>query len=193
MKKIFLLLFLLLLSLSFSNQVWAQNVEPDLGIDTAQIGGQLQAAAGEKGADFGQAEDPRMLAVNIIKIALSLLGTIFLVNIFYAGFIWMTAGGDEEKIKTSQKTIKYAVVGTLIVLGSYSIALFIQNALFEAQNLESSAGGGFFKVQWGVEEEMSDYYPDRDPLGGSAFVPGYESVWGPEGSTAPDDMWDFGE
>lgn len=186
MKKIFLLL--LLIDLSFTLPVFAQTTDEDLGIDTSQIGGQLQAVAGEKGADFGQAEDPRMLVVNIIKIALALLGMIFLVYIFYAGFVWMTAGGDEEKIKSAQKTIKHAVIGTLIVLSSYSITLFVQRYLYEAQNLEPFEGGGFFQAQWGVKEETTKYYPDQDPLGGDAFVPGYDSVWG---TTGEKQEWGF--
>ena len=182
-------IFLILLGLFFAGLVLATGD----GIDTGEIGSQLQAVAGERGASFGQAEDPRMIVVNIIRIALSLLGTIFLVYIFYSGFIWMTAGGDEEKIKSAQKTIKYAVIGTLIVLSSYSITIFVQDALFEAQNIDSPGGGGFFQAEWGVKKDMTDYYPPTDPLGESVVVPGYESVWGPEGSVAPDDMWDFGE
>jgi len=187
MKKIFFIAFLILLSSFFTYPVLAEDPivgdAPEISIKAGEIDQQLKAVAGEQGADFGKAEDPRMVVVNIIKVALSGLGILFLVYIFYAGFRWMTAGGDEEKIKSAQKTIKYAVIGTLIVLSSYSIALFVQKKIYEAQSLEPSKGGWFFEVEFGVEEEMTQYYPDQDPMGGSAFVPGYESVWGPSGAT----------
>jgi len=101
----------------------------------------------------------------------------FLVYTFYAGFIWMTAGGEEEKIKTAQKTMKYAVIGTLIVLCSYSIAILVQNYLYEAQSMTQSTGGWYVDIDLNLENETSDHYPNRDPLGRSATIPGYETVW----------------
>jgi len=171
MKKIFIIA-LILLGLSFSRQALAE-----IPIEAGELNAQLQAAAGEQGAAFGEASDPRMVIVNIIKIALSFLGMSFLVYTFYAGFIWMTAGGEEEKIKTAQKTMKYAVIGTLIVLCSYSIAILVQNYLYEAQSMTQSTGGWYVDIDLNLENETSDHYPNRDPLGRSATIPGYETVW----------------
>ncbi len=178
-KKIifFGLLGLSLVFLSMS-PVFAQD---DGGLETGEVSAQLQAIAGEQGAAFGEAEDPRMLVADIINIALSLLGVFFLSYTFYAGFVWMLSGGDEEKIKKSQKTIKFAIIGFVIVLLSYSIAIFIEAKMNIVNRTTPFGGGGFFQVEWGTQKEASDYYPGRDPLGESAFVPGYESVWGPSG------------
>jgi len=61
----------------------------------------------------------------IINVGLSLLGVIFVVLIIYAGFNWMTAGGDESKIETAKKTLSRAIIGLIIVAGSYSIWNFV--------------------------------------------------------------------
>lgn len=61
----------------------------------------------------------------IISIVLSLLGVVFMVFMIYAGFNWMTAGGDEEQITKSRNTIKAAIIGLLIVVAAYALSVFI--------------------------------------------------------------------
>ena len=82
---------------------------------------QLEAAGESKGAGFDGANDPRNIVVSIIKIALGFLGTLFLVLIIYAGFLWMTAGGEEEKAGKAKKLIFNGVIGLAIILAAYSI------------------------------------------------------------------------
>lgn len=74
-----------------------------------------------KGSETGLSEIIGM----IINVGLSLLGVIFVVLIIYAGFNWMTAGGDESKIETAKKTLSRAIIGLIIVAGSYSIWNFV--------------------------------------------------------------------
>ncbi len=40
-----------------------------------------------------------------------ILIAVAVVMIVYAGITWMTAAGDEEKMKTSRRTLLYALVG----------------------------------------------------------------------------------
>ncbi len=61
----------------------------------------------------------------IIKIALGMIGTIFLVLTVYAGFLWMTASGNEEQVKKATRILTTAVIGIVIVLASYSITYFV--------------------------------------------------------------------
>ena len=42
--------------------------------------------------------DPRIIASRIINVVLGILGTIATVLIFYAGFLWMTAAGNDDDI-----------------------------------------------------------------------------------------------
>ena len=47
--------------------------------------------------------------------------TIMLILIIYGGYMWMTAGGNEESVKKGQKYIVWAVIGYLIIAASYLI------------------------------------------------------------------------
>ncbi len=65
----------------------------------------------------------------IINVALGLLGMIFIILILVAGFNWMTAAGEEEKIKKAGATIRQAVIGLLIVISAFAIWSFINTML----------------------------------------------------------------
>lgn len=68
----------------------------------------------------------------LISVFLTLLGIIFLILILYAGFLWMTAGGEEEKTEKAKDIMIRAVVGLIIILAAYSISSFVITALQEA-------------------------------------------------------------
>jgi len=64
-----------------------------------------------------------------VKGALSMVGVVFLVLMVYAGYLWMTARGEEETIKKAQKIIISSIIGLVIVLASYSITNFVVLAI----------------------------------------------------------------
>ncbi len=66
-----------------------------------------------------------VMAGTIIQAFLSLLGIIFIILILYAGYNWMTAGGDEEKIRKAKDTLWRAIIGLIITVGAYAIWNFI--------------------------------------------------------------------
>ena len=68
----------------------------------------------------------------IIEVALGLLAIIFVVLLVIAGFNWMTAGGNEEKIDKAKQTITRAIIGLAIIIAAYSITYFVFNALNNA-------------------------------------------------------------
>ena len=76
--------------------------------------------------------DPRDVIARVIKIVLGFLGTIAVVLIIVAGFQWMTAAGNEDKVKKAQKIMTAAVIGLVIVLMAYALSTFIINAVIEA-------------------------------------------------------------
>src|SRR3989344_2064168 len=57
----------------------------------------------------------------IIKTFLSLLGLIFMSYLIYAGFLWMTASGDEEKLRKAKAIIRGSIIGLIVALSSYII------------------------------------------------------------------------
>jgi len=84
------------------------------------------------------------IIATIIQAGLGLLATIFIVLMVIAGFQWMTASGNEEKVKKATGMIKTAVIGLVIVLAAYAITYFIFNFLpFSGGSISSgSANGG---------------------------------------------------
>lgn len=66
---------------------------------------------------------------NIISIALSLLGVIFVILTVYGGFLYMTARGNEEQTKKGQAIIVQALIGLIIVLTAYAISYFAFKSL----------------------------------------------------------------
>lgn len=74
----------------------------------------------------------------IISVVLGLLGVVFLLLLIYSGITWMTAGGDEDKIKRAKKILINATIGIVITFSAYAIASFILNAIGDA----TGAGGG---------------------------------------------------
>ncbi|MFA7654274.1 MAG: pilin [Candidatus Magasanikbacteria bacterium] len=87
--------------------------------------GHLQAGAGEDGAGLPAPQDPRQVAATIIRSALGILGILFLGLIIYAGFLWMTAGGNEENVKKAKGYIFNAIIGLIIIFSAYSITFFV--------------------------------------------------------------------
>jgi hypothetical protein len=76
----------------------------------------------------------------IIKFVLSLVGTIFLVLMIYAGILWMTARGAEEQITTSKNIIRAAIIGLAITLSAYAITVFVGSRLTGAGGDSTAAG-----------------------------------------------------
>lgn len=76
--------------------------------------------------------DPRAIAARIINVSLGLLGVIALGLIIYAGFLWMTSGGEEDKISKAKKLLVSAAIGLGIILSSWAIASFVLDRLSDA-------------------------------------------------------------
>ena len=65
----------------------------------------------------------------VIEAFLSLLGIIFLILIIWAGWRWMTAQGDEQKVTQAKDTIQRAIIGLIITISAYSITYFVLSRL----------------------------------------------------------------
>lgn len=76
--------------------------------------------------------DIRIIIANIIKAALGLLGILALGLMLYAGYEWMTSGGNDEQIGTAKKILINATIGLVIILSAYSIVAFVMTKLVEA-------------------------------------------------------------
>jgi len=90
-----------------------------------------QAGNIQTGTGLGN-EDPRVMASAVINILLGFLGIIAVLLILLGGFKWMTAAGDEGKVDEAKKIIAAGVIGLVVVLSAYGIALFVIDRLYTA-------------------------------------------------------------
>lgn len=102
---------------------------------------QLKTAGNTAGINTNNAssKDVRILAATFIRYALSFVGIIFLGMSVYAGFLWMTAMGEEDKISTAKKLLTNGVIGLAIILSAYAITTYIITSLVSATTSKTSA------------------------------------------------------
>lgn len=74
-------------------------------------------------------QDPATIVFTIVNTALIFLGTITLILVIVAGFLWLTAAGEEEKIKKAKDIMRGATLGLVVVLGSYGLAQYLFTAI----------------------------------------------------------------
>jgi hypothetical protein len=114
------ILILLVIALS----LFILPIEPAHALDTG-------VNAVNNSIKLGQ-EDPRTVVGRIINIAIMFLGVIAVGIIIVAGFKWMMAGGEEEKINDAKNLLKNGVIGLIIVLSSWGIATFILERIMDS-------------------------------------------------------------
>ena len=86
----------------------------------------LDQAAQQAGATSGERPVTAVEIIgDIIKVVLGFVGVIFLALVIYGGFTWMTAGGNEEKVKTATDLMTKAAIGLAIILSAYLLANFV--------------------------------------------------------------------
>lgn len=100
----------------------------------AQLAGaQIDVGVNEINSDIVlSASDPRAIAARVINIVMLVLGVLAVGLIIYAGFLWMTAGGEEDKIDQAKRILKNGVIGLAIILSAWGIASFILSRLISA-------------------------------------------------------------
>ncbi len=64
-------------------------------------------------------------AGNLISVFLGLLGVIFVILMIYAGYNWMTAAGNVEKVEKAGRIMRASVIGLLITGAVYAMWIFL--------------------------------------------------------------------
>lgn len=78
---------------------------------------------------IGQNVSLRQYILNVLNFVLSFLGLIAVAALIYAGFLYVTSGGDDSANEKSKKILIYAVIGILLILASFAIVnTVIRNA-----------------------------------------------------------------
>lgn len=74
-------------------------------------------------------EDPKIsgtitVFTKIINYINGFLGLVIVILVLYAGFLVLTSGGDDEKMKKAKNIVKYIVIGVLLLVTSYILFRF---------------------------------------------------------------------
>ncbi|MFA6993346.1 MAG: hypothetical protein WC268_01975 [Patescibacteria group bacterium] len=112
--------------------------------------------------------DIRVIVARIIQVALGVVGLLSVGMIIYAGWLWMTSGGEEDKISEAKKTMLNWAIGLIIIFLAFAIVTFIFQMLgvqmdgfiFSERPGTNSFGTG--ALGNGIIES---HYPARDAVG----------------------------
>ncbi len=77
-------------------------------------------------------EDPRTIVSSVVSVLLGFLGILAVLIILFAGFKWMTAGGNDDNVASAKKMMTAGVIGLVIVLASFGLSQFVIEALYDA-------------------------------------------------------------
>lgn len=129
-----LAMFLLAVSFAFSFSTAALATAPSGDSNDLFGGNSLRADLENNSGLPSNVKDPRMVASRVIQVALGFLGIIAVIIILYAGFTWMIAGGNEEKVGEAKKMLTAGLIGLVIILSAYALASFVIDQIYNATN-----------------------------------------------------------
>ncbi len=130
------------------------------------------------GINYGTAiglgtRDIRETIARIIKIVLGILGIIVTLIIIYGGWMWMTAGGNVQRVDTAKKILMNGVIGLLIIVLAYAITVWIFNIILQGTQ-GSDGGGGCTTGETSADGCYSCVPPGVWSWNGSCTLPGSE-------------------
>ena len=115
------------------------------GIDTVLAQADAFGLQEIQDSDIGLGSDRSIqeIVARIINVFLGLLGIIALVLIVYGGFVYMTAGGAEDRVARAKQILVNATIGLVIIMSAWAITRFVISKLSEATgNGEVNFGEG---------------------------------------------------
>ncbi len=74
-------------------------------------------------------ENVQDLIGQVINAILGVVGSLALLMFVYGGLTWMTAAGNEEKIKKGKGILMWATIGLVVIFTSYAVLRFIISVL----------------------------------------------------------------
>lgn len=118
------------MSFAITTTAMAQDIEEPTPNKPINLTERVIRVGGETGFS-NLAPNIGQTAGNIIRALLTLLGVVFMIYIIYAGSLWLTARGDEEKITKSKDIIRGSIIGLIIVMSAYAITAFVLDAVIK--------------------------------------------------------------
>jgi type II secretory pathway component PulF len=69
------------------------------------------------------------LLLNILNFLLQIFGIIAIIALAISGIIYLTAYGDEDRIKLAKKSVTYSIIGTIVALSGMVVIKTISGLL----------------------------------------------------------------
>lgn len=100
--------------------------EGQVNYNNADVNKQTSAFTGSQGADLGRVKDVRIVIASLVQKFLVVLGTLFLIYMFYGGYLFLTSAGIEDRVEKGKSVLRNAIIGLIIILFSYAATWFIK-------------------------------------------------------------------
>lgn len=132
---------------------------------------QQQVQQTAQAAGVGGTTDLVQIIGRLINIFLGFLGVILLVLLLYAGFLWMTAGGNPEQVEKAKLYIRNAIIGLVIIASAFAITRFVLGLFEGAITGGGIVGGGGIPGGFASSAGslgggiLESHYPPRDATG----------------------------
>ncbi len=127
-----------LLALSSLFFVSAANAQSLLNIATDRFNsiGQKSGLSAGNGA-----VSPFDVIGSLLYVVLGTVGVIFVIVTIQGGFLWMTAGGNEDQVNRARQKITNGVIGVVIIFAAYLLTSFILNQICGISLFGVTCGG----------------------------------------------------
>ena len=83
------------------------------------------------GGTLGSAT-PEEIIETLLNWVLGFLALVAVILILVGGFMWMTSGGGEEKVKKAKKLLYSALIGLVIIMAAWGLTLYAFSILGSA-------------------------------------------------------------
>lgn len=89
------------------------------------------------------------LTTNLMLIALGLLGIVAVAMMIISGYLWITAGGNDERVRKARAIMFSAVIGLVVVLLSWAIIQYVIGTASQASGAPADT-----TIRCGAGEEL---------------------------------------
>ena len=73
--------------------------------------------------------DIQTFIVHVLQAIVSLAIPVIAVAIVWAGFLYVAARGNEQKLKTAHRNLLFVLIGTALVLGAWALVTILGNTV----------------------------------------------------------------
>ncbi|KKQ57649.1 MAG: hypothetical protein US74_C0002G0008 [Parcubacteria group bacterium GW2011_GWA2_38_13] len=94
------------------------------------VRGLLRPIGGAFGYQSGIPPDIRIVASMIINIMTRMLIFVFILLIFYGGYVYMMAKGEEDEVRRGKGILRTGIIGVIIIFSSLSIAKYVVGSIY---------------------------------------------------------------